>query len=152
MSFSAVSFNDPKPLFTIYAGRRPVLVTDYDLDCMITTAFEGGIQEWAGRIRTVHPSIDKKPRGVPQSTWAAAALLTDGVVFIDDDDDGCQPNTMLTLSMCRRGFQEFIRLRTEQKELDGYIDYNGRIEMAMVDAGDASGMLQFALWGEWVYA
>jgi hypothetical protein len=59
--------------------------------------------------------------------------------------------------MIERGFRLFFELRASQHSLLQYLDSDRcknpvwSVDMCQVDAGDADGIFQYALWGEWIY-
>lgn len=112
-------------------------LTDYAIDCIICNAIEGGIGYWAC-LNNTGEDWEKKPKGVPASTWATVLLLEGKGVEFEDQEDGDKKHT-LTLKKLLKGYGLNYKNRPHDNDWE-----NG-------DATTADCIIQYALFGEVVY-
>ncbi len=112
-------------------------LTEYDIENIIVTGFEGGIGYWSVIDNTGLNWIDK-PKGEPTSTWATQLLL-DGksirLFDVEDEDEGW----LLTLDNLIEGYRLNYINRPHDNDLE-----NG-------DATTADCIIQYALFGKVVF-
>jgi hypothetical protein len=111
-------------------------LTDENIRDLIITAFEGGINYWCSGV------VESYGDGGPH-TSKYDVIPNNGILILGDDIEGRW--VALTLPGLLNGIKMFCNLRgtTPANYFDSdYGDY---------DADDADGMIQFAVFGEWVY-
>lgn len=125
----------------------PVEVDDEFFDNLLCTAFEGGSNYWIDHVIINHPAGDK-PKGVPGSLWASAALNAGGSVMIYPQEEA--DVYRLTKEKFVAGLQAWVStypgkapLTTENKK--------GCLDGCNMDADDADCILQYALFKEVVF-
>ena len=112
---------------------NPFVITDQLVDDTLCTALEGGITYWAASA-----TPDKWPEGCEYASDA----LTKGaaVVIVESEEDATH---VLTLAKMKKGIRAYCKAaHTTPAEL----------EDDPVDAGGADAIVQYALFGEVVYA
>ena len=122
-----------------------VYLTDEDVADLMCTAIEGGIGYWACLDNTGDAFINA-PKEEPVSETAAKIILNGGGVTFLEDEDRSQSWT-LTLEKLLNGVKMFI----EEDNRIGCVE-GTRVEMAYIDANDADSIIQYALFGEQIYA
>ena len=100
-------------------------ITDEQLDDMLCSALEGGINYWARSVKV-------KGNDFRGAEWAHEVVTRGGSLIVTDDDDGKEYT--LTLKKVLKG----LSLK-ESLDLDNY------------DAGDADDVIQLALFGKLIY-
>jgi len=140
----------PKP-WVNYMVRIPIILDveldDEFFDGIICTAFEGGSNYWIDYIDIDHPD-GNKPKGVPNSTWAAEALSKDGSVSIYPFDD--KSNYQLTEQKLIAGVQMWADKHPDHVCII-HKDGNVTIEDGDIDANEADSILQYALFEKLVF-
>lgn len=112
-------------------------VTANEIDSVIVGAFEGGSNYWLGLDNST-AIWEKKPKGIPMSTWATQMLLEGETLnFYDREDE--EEKWTLTLEQLVNGF----KLNAENRPHDSDI-YDG-------DAYTADSILQYGIFGKLVY-
>lgn len=115
-----------------YSFKVEIKLPQQDIDDIMCTALEGGINQW----------VDRKP--VPYgmdfrgADYAHEVLTRGGSLLIATDDEPDELHE-LTLEKFLAGIQMYM-------DRYGFID-----DAANVDAGDADMIVQFALFGKLVY-
>lgn len=127
---------------------RPEIVvnlTEQDIRDIVITALEGGISYWACLDNT-----GATHDGTPISEQATDVLLTGGsLTFTDAEGDPDAPGAeswTLTLSKLLNGIKLYFEEGCHVKVEDNAID------TCDVDANDADCIVQFAIFGEVVFA
>jgi len=112
-------------------------LTDENIRDLIITAFEGGINYWCSAA-SVEDYGDCDPIA---STYDV--IPNNGILLLEEAEDGNR--VALTLPGLLNGIKMFCNLRgtTPAKYFDP--------DTGDYDADDADGMIQFAVFGEWVY-
>ena len=121
-------------------------MTDEDVIDLICTAIESGIGYWACLDNTGELFVDA-PEEEPVSETVAKILLKGGGVTILDDEDRSRSWT-LTLDKLLKGVEMFIK---NEQNGSMYVE-EGRIGIECIDAIGADSIIQYALFGEQVYA
>ncbi len=113
------------------------ILTKQDIDDLMCTALEGGINHWCGLVEVIDKPDDYKG-------WASEAL-SEGfdLLLTDADDDTDKPETwILTLN-------KFISGVKQAMVMYGYTSVEGLVEAQ--DAEIADCIIQFALFNEIVF-
>jgi hypothetical protein len=111
-------------------------ITTKDIEDVIITAFEGGINYWAGLRLTA--DWTPKPLGLPNSEWAAKLIIEGKTVKLYDIEDKAT-DFELTLKGLLFGIQKY------------YLATNYQIDKENWDAESADCIIQYALFGEIVF-
>lgn len=121
-----------------FTVELPINVTEVDVEDIITTAVEGGIDYWGSVVN--YGKSDK-----PISEIAAKTLISGGEVTIIDDDDILYE---LTIAGLMHGIKKWIDSGIANTELclDGQ-----SLETSYIDANEADMIIQYALFDEIVY-
>lgn len=127
-------FDDKKVVGT---AKIEVLLTESDIDTIISNALEGGIGDWAV-LNNVGEKWEKKPKNRYTSEWVTKLLL-DGetVEFYDTEDE--DERWFLSLDKLIKGFELNYKLRPHDNNLE------------QGDATTSDCIIQYALFGELVY-
>lgn len=131
-------FDDKKEVAT-YTVVRPL--TANDIDSIIVTAFEGGVNYWCGVKR--NEVFADKPNDVPLSTWISHCLLEGKTIELfdrefDGDEEEAEEMT-LTLNKLIEG----ISLNCKERKHDADLDN--------ADAITADCIIQYAVFGKIVF-
>lgn len=114
-------------------------ITEEDIESVIVTAFEGGINYWAG-LDISNEMWKERPRDEPFSTWATKLLLEGKELKLWDieqtEDDTAW---LLSLSDLIVGIQKEISINPDHVDPDTW------------DADVADNMIQYALFGKIVF-
>lgn len=117
---------------------KTVKVTAQDIDDIVATAFEGGINYWCGSARVVGDYLGE---------YASEQISRGGEVILTDFEDEEEEYT-LTRSKLLKG----IKLAIDR---DYYSDYEwvygDELDPCQIDAEVADTIIQLALFGEIVY-
>jgi hypothetical protein len=114
-----------------------VTVFDQAIDDILTTAFEGGINYWCGKVE-----VGKSPR---TSTGYMSDVISNGgtLMLIDADDDTNKPDIWeLTEENLIKGIAQYMQ-ENNYASIDDLIDDH--------DADIADCIVQYALFGELVF-
>lgn len=112
-------------------------VSANQIESVIVNAFEGGSNYWMG-LNNSTEIWNKRPNGIPLSTWATQMLLEgETIEFYDIEDES--EKWSLTLPQLING----IKLNHELRTWDNSIEDG--------DAGTADCILQYALFGKIVF-
>ena len=123
-----------------------VELNDQFFEDILITALEGGSNYWLQSIKVNHPG-GPKPKGIPNSIWAAQAInLLSSVECYSDDGE----KETLTLGSLTNAVLLWTQNHPDKVEI---YNYNGKhsIDAANIDADDADEILQYALFGTLVY-
>ena len=122
-----------------FTVELPINVTETDIEDIITTAVEGGINYWGSVVK--EGKSDK-----PISEIAAKTLISGGEVTIIDDDDLLYE---LTIAKLMHGIKKWIDsgIANTALCLDGQ-----SLETSYIDANEADVIIQYALFDEIVYS
>lgn len=117
---------------------KTVKVTAQDIDDIVATAFEGGINYWCGEERVVGDYLGE---------YASDQISRGGEIILTDFEDE-EEEYKLTLPKLLKG----IKLAIEQ---DYYTEYDwvrgNKLDPCQIDADVADAIIQLALFGEIVY-
>lgn len=112
-------------------------ITEYDVETVIVTCFEGGSNYWLG-LDNDTPEWKDKPIDVPSSIWATKLLLEGKTIhFYDIEDENEQ--WQLTLENLTNGFNLNAKKRPDDCDLE------------QGDATTSDCILQYGLFGKLVY-
>ena len=111
-----------------------IKISDQDVDDIIVTALEGGINYWCGSARPK----DEDYKGAKY----ASGVLNKGGILILKDVEGIEADEELTLAKFLKGFQIFL------KDNNITIDRDGTIDTGEIDAKWADMIIQYAVFGE----
>lgn len=119
--------------FTI---KRNITITNQDIDDIMCTALEGGINYWCSKAKVIGKYLGE---------YASEQISRGGVLMLYPEGE---PPCDLTKEKLLNGIQQAINN-------DWYIDYhwydaNG-IDTCNIDADVADAIIQLALFGEMVY-
>jgi hypothetical protein len=114
-----------------------VTVSDLNIEDLLVTAFEGGINYWCGKIEIGKPPIT--------NTGYLSDVINNGgtLMLIDADDDTNKPDIWeLTEENLIKGIAQYMR-ENNYASVDDLIDDH--------DADVADCIVQYALFGELVF-
>ena len=114
-------------------------VTDQDIDDIVCTAFEGGINYWCGKVEPVGDLIVE---------YAHEQIAKDGYLYLYDIEDD-EEKWILTKSRLLNGIRMYIHNSTTK----GYpsILYGKQIDTCEIDSCIADMIIQFALFEDIIY-
>jgi len=124
-----------------------VVLTDEDVQDLVTTALCGGIGYWA-KLDNTGAEYDEAPADECIDETVARLLLEGRVVKLIDEEDGDVVD--LTLDDLLTGVKMYI----ENGADSGLLEFDGgtvRLDMCYVDAEVADQIVQYGLFGEVVY-
>jgi hypothetical protein len=132
-----MEFSDTK---VVGYAKVEMPLTEEDIENIIVTAIEGGINYWGHIKRRVIDWTDK-PKNVPPSQWATKLLLEGkSVTIVECDEDSDEVvNHELTLEKVIQGFAKNYKERP----------WDNNIETG--DADTASCIIQYAIFDDVVY-
>lgn len=120
-----------------------LVVTDEDIEDIVVTALEGGIGYWAcldNRTERFAAAPDDEPVSI---TTTKILLEGGGVTLIDEEDD--MKEYVLTLDKLLSGLEKYLD-GSDCKALE-----NGSLDCGYIDSVAADGIVQYAVFGEWIY-
>lgn len=117
-------------------AKVEIPMTEENIENIMVTAIEGGINYWGYLVKVGENWVDK-PKNVPPSQWATKLLLEGKNVTIEELEE--QEEHILTLEKVIKGFEQNYKERTWDNDIE-----NG-------DAETASCIIQYALFGDVVY-
>ena len=117
---------------------QPVKVTEQDIEDIMVTAIEGGINYWCEGIKFK----ETRPAGEPASTWAAKQLIKGNTVKIRDEDGWHN----LLIDKLIFGLSEHLRICGALNTCDSQIDTSS------IDADGADAIIQRALFNKLIYS
>lgn len=115
-----------------------VPITTDDIENITVTAFEGGINYWAG-LKNDSPLWKSKPAKEPLSSWATKLLLKGESVFLYDIENPDNTNFELNLKGLLYGIEKYYIVTDYQMDKENW------------DAESADCIVQYALFGEIVF-
>lgn len=123
----------------ITAEIKATLTTE-DIDDIMVAALEGGINYWAGEAEVIE---EKRV-----ADWGHEQIARGGVLVIHDIEDPDE-KWELTLEKFLKGFKLWIGNGGDEY---GAVQKNGRVDCGQIDAACADEIVQYALFGEIVFA
>ena len=117
---------------------QPVKVTEHNVEDIVVTAIEGGINYWCEGIQFA----ETRPAEESASTWAAMQLIKENAVKIRDEDGEHD----LTITKLIDGLLKF------SQKVRCFDVYEGEIDPSNFDAADADAVIQYALFCELKYS
>lgn len=120
--------------------------TDEDIDDIMCTALEGGINYWCDNA---------KVSGAYLGEYANEQISRGGMIRLHDSEE--DKYYELTKDKFIEGLKQFMLEHNFRKDkFNGhfgsvFVDKNGRIDASMIDADDADYIIQCAVFGEVVY-
>lgn len=117
----------------------PLLITDEDIDDILVSAFEGGINYWCNNVKIV---------GEPFGDCASEHVSKGGTVLIHDFEE--DKDYELTKAAVIKGISQYLMRPTSGDVLE-VIDHELRIDTCYIDADIADAMLQIALFDDIIY-
>lgn len=123
----------------ITAEIKATLTTE-DIDDIMVAALEGGINYWAGEAEVIE---EKRV-----ADWGHEQIARGGVLVIHDIEDPDE-KWELTLEKFLKGFKLWIGNGGDEY---GAVQKNGRVDCGRIDAACADEIVQYALFGEIVFA
>jgi len=127
-----------------------IKITKQDIEDIVVGSFEGGSDYWIANIKGTHPS-EEKPSDIGYINWAYKCIKEDGHVDITPGDNDDLPEFPLNVERMVVGINMFLTHRAKQGTLSNYINNRNQLETGQIDAGDCDGIIQYAIFGEWVY-
>jgi len=118
-------------------NKIEIELTEDDVENIIVTAFEGGINYWCGHVEWEHEKYPK-PNGVPVSTYCAM-LLNKGVALTLFDIEDESEIFELTYEKLLKGVELNLINRPFDSDLEN------------MDVTTADCIIQYAVFGEIVY-
>lgn len=125
---------------TMRTDRQEITVTDQDIDDIMVTALEGGIDYWCGAARVEGGSLGE--RASEQISWG-------GTLYLDDLDGG--GTYTLDREKFMKGLKKFLDEYAEGRDLIFREDDLHTLDGASIDACDADTIIQCAVFGELMY-
>lgn len=117
-----------------------VTITDEDIDDILVSAFEGGINYWCTKVRFV---------GEPVGDCASEHVSRGGTVTLHDSED--DKDFELTRDGVIKGVLQYLVKPTSCDILE-VVNHKLIIDTGYVDADVADSIVQYALFGDIVYA
>ena len=100
----------------------PIKVTEFDIENIITSSFEGGSNHWMG-IDNSQEEWKNKPANEPLSTWATKILIEgDFIKLYDIEEIEDSSNWVLTMNKLFNGIKQNAIERpfdADLKDMDG---------------------------------
>ncbi|AQS42453.1 hypothetical protein LSG23_20285 (plasmid) [Bacillus velezensis] len=115
-----------------------VEVTDYDVENIIVSSFEGGSRYWMG-LNNSTSDWREKPKNVSLSMWAAKLLLEGKNIELYELELECEEN------------QLSLDLKKLITGVSLYINNHNLLDKDQWDADTADCIMQYALFGKLVY-
>lgn len=117
-----------------------ITITDEDVDDILVSAFEGGINYWCNGVTIL---------GNPVGDCASEHISRGGDVLIHDGEEGKEYK--LTKDDVIRGIIKYVMNPTSCDILEN-VNHKLVLDTGYVDAGVADSIIQYALFGEILYA
>lgn len=115
---------------------KVISLTADNVDSIVVTAFEGGVNYWCGVKR--NEEFADKPSNVPMSTWITHCLL-EGKEIVLYDKEETEDDVTLTLEKLLKG----VSLNSEKRPHDS--------DLENMDADTADAIIQYAVFGKLVF-
>lgn len=125
-----------EPKFTIEV-KSNVTLTQQDIDDIMVSALEGGINYWCGEAEVVE---EKRC-----ADWGHEQIARDGVLNLHDAESD------KTWELTREKFLTGFRLWLENGGDKYHAVSGGKVDCCEIDAECADSIVQYALFGEVVY-
>lgn len=123
----------------ITAEIKATLTTE-DIDDIMVAALEGGINYWAGEAEVIE---EKRV-----ADWGHEQIARGGVLIMHDIEDPGE-KWELTLEKFLEGFKLWLENGGDEH---GAVQRDGKVDCCMIDAVGADEIVQYALFGEIVFA
>ena len=121
----------------ILEAKLKISVTNEDIDDIMVTALEGGINYWCDKATVI---------GAPLGEFASEQISHGGTLKLHDMEDN--KNYLLTIDMLLKG----IKMAIEDCYFSEYDWHNGKeLDTCNVDANVADVIIQLAIFGDVVY-
>ena len=114
-------------------------VTDQDIDDIVCTAFEGGINYWCGHVEPVDDLLGE---------YAHEQIAKDGYLYLYDIEDD-KEEWILTKSRLLNGIRMYVN-NSMTRNWDSIV-YGKQIDTSEIDSNIADMIIQFALFEEIIY-
>ena len=115
---------------------RTFQLTQEDIDDIVCTALEGGINYWCRKAEVVEDNY--------YGEYASEQISRGGSLRLYDREE--KKTYVLTLDKLLKGIKLYL-----EDYYDSYCIVDGKIETSMVDAPASDSMVQYAVLGELVY-
>lgn len=122
-----------------WKAALPITVTEEDVENLLVTAIEGGIDYWCEGIEFG----EDRPNGEPCSTWTAKQLIKGRLVKIRDEDGWHS----LSIERFIAGITRFLGETSDSVDVE-----DGRLDTTCIDACDADAIIQYSLFDKLVYS
>lgn len=116
-----------------------VVVTDEDIDDIMCSALDGGINYWCGKAE-----VDGKYLG----EYASEQISRGGTLILHDVEEG--RTELLTKEKLLRGIKMYVE-QPKSSDILEVINHELHIDCGMVDAGVADTIIQYAIFSEIFY-
>ena len=116
-----------------------VRITDEDIDDIMVSALEGGINYWCCRAEAV---------GLPLGEYASDQISRGGMLRLYDRED--ESAYELTKEKLVKGISMYLENPTQSDVLE-VIDHELRLDTSYVDADVSDCMVQYALFDDIIY-
>lgn len=118
--------------------QQSILVTEQDIDDIMVSALEGGITYWADRADVIE---DRRV-----ADWGHEQIARGGVLLIHDAEED------EVYELTREKLLDGIKLAYEYGCYEEYEWCDGyKLDCCQIDAEVADCIVQYALFGDWVY-
>ena len=124
---------------TVLSVNFNVVVTGEDIDDIMCSALEGGINYWCDKAE-----VDGKYRG----EYASEQISRGGTLILHDTEEDRQ--YVLTKANFRAGLERYLK-RPAAGDFIECVDHELRIDTGYVDAPAADCIIQYALFGDVIY-
>lgn len=136
--FGVVSMEKDDSGRYIISAKRTVVLSEEDIDCIMSGALDGGISYWAYKAEVVEDEY--------LGEFASDQISRGGSLRIYDREDG--EIYLLTLEKLLKGFSMAVSLGYD----DGWIDTpENTVDMCSIDAQGCDVIVQLALFGDVIY-
>jgi hypothetical protein len=116
--------------------QSEIILTSQDIDDIISTEFDGGGTHWIGQVEVVGDYLGE---------YASEQISRGGRLILHDAES--DDTWTLTLDNFLDGFRQWL-----EEGLDRYgAVYGGEVDTAQIDGTMADIIIQYALFGEYVF-
>lgn len=129
--------NDDKKILRVVNVSITANLTREDVDDIMSGALDGGITYWADRVEVV---------GDYMAQYASEQISRGGELLIHDVE--AEQSYYFTLDMFIKGFKLWLQ---HGNDIHRAVS-DGKVDTCNIDAGDCDAIIQYALFGEIIYA
>lgn len=125
---------------TVISINVNVVVTDEDIDDIMCTALEGGINYWCSRAE-----VDGRYLG----EYASEQISRGGTLILHDAEE--DRKYVLTKGNFLAGLERYLKMPSACSLIE-YVNHEPQIDTGYVDASEADCIIQYAVFGDLIYS